>query len=78
MVVGEKMKNKPEAKRDDRSGPLIGGCILIGFGLLFLLINLDILPSIAESWPIIIIIIGLALIIGGFAGRKRPDSTGTT
>jgi putative Mn2+ efflux pump MntP len=77
VVVEEKMKDKPEGKRDDRSAPLIGGCILIGFGLLFLLINLDILPSIAESWPIIIIIIGLALIIGGFAGRKRSDSTGT-
>jgi len=62
-------------KQEDRSGLMIGGSIMIGIGLLFLLINLDILPNIGESWPIIVIVIGLALIIGGIAKKKRTDET---
>jgi len=62
-------------KHDDRSGLLIGGTILIGIGLLFLLINLDILPNMGKSWPIIIIVIGAALIFGGFGKKKKIDET---
>ncbi len=62
-------------KQNDRSGLMIGGSIMIGIGLLFLLINLDILPNMGDSWPIIIIVIGIALIIGGFGKKKRSDET---
>ncbi len=62
-------------KKDDRSGLLIGGSIMIGIGLLFLLINLDILPNMGDSWPIIVIVIGIALIVGGFGKKKRTDET---
>ena len=67
--------DEEKKKQDDRSGLLIGGSILIGIGLLFLLINLDVLPHMGDSWPIIIIVIGIALIIGGFAKKKRSDET---
>ena len=62
-------------KQDNRSGLLIGGSIMIGIGLVFLLINLDVLPHMSDSWPIIIIVIGIALIIGGFGKKKRTDKT---
>jgi hypothetical protein len=62
-------------KQNDRSGPMIGGSIMIGIGTLFLLINLDILPHMGDSWPIIIIVVGIALIIGGFMKKKRTDET---
>jgi uncharacterized membrane protein HdeD (DUF308 family) len=68
------MENEKK-KQEDRSGLMIGGSIMIGIGALFLLINLDILPNMGESWPIIIIVIGLALIIGGIAKKKRTDET---
>jgi len=67
--------NDKKKKQNDRSGPMIGGSIMIGIGLIFLLINLDILPNMGDSWPIIIIVIGIALIIGGFVKKKRSDET---
>lgn len=50
-------------KEDDHRGRLIGGIILIGIGLIFLLSNWDIIPDFSESWPIVLIVIGVALII---------------
>ena len=71
---GSKMNNQVEEKKRDRSGSLVGGAILIGVGLLFLLINLDILPGVEDLWPVIIIIVGAALIVGSLAkGRKSHD-----
>lgn len=55
-------------ERDDRHGKLTGGIILIGIGLVFLLSNWGIIPDFSESWPIVIIAIGFALILG--ARRK--------
>jgi len=67
--------DEEKKKQDDRSGLKIGGSIMIGIGLLFLLINLDILPHMGKSWPIIIIVVGIALIIGGFGKKKKSDET---
>ena len=61
---------------DERSGLLIGGSIVAGVGILFLLVNMDIIPSLHDSWPVFIIIVGIALIIGGFAKKKKTDITG--
>jgi multisubunit Na+/H+ antiporter MnhB subunit len=60
-------------KQDDRHGLLMGGIIMIGIGLIFLLINLDVLPNMGKSWPIIIIVVGIALIVGGFGKKKKSD-----
>jgi multisubunit Na+/H+ antiporter MnhB subunit len=70
--------DEEKKKQDDRSGLMIGGSILIGIGLLFLLINLDVLPNMGRSWPIIIIVIGIALIIGGFGKKKKNDEINIT
>ncbi len=42
---------------------LTGGLIVLGIGLFFLLVNLDILPPVHKSWPLILIVVGVALII---------------
>jgi hypothetical protein len=62
-----------EHNKNDRSGHYIGGMILIGLGALFLLINFDIIPSWGESWPAILIIVGLGLIIGGLTRKKKSE-----
>ncbi len=57
-----------------RSGMMVGGSIVLGVGILFLLVNMDILPPLDETWPILIIIVGLALIIGGFVRKKKSET----
>jgi membrane protein DedA with SNARE-associated domain len=55
----------------NRQGNLIWGIILIAIGFIFLLSNWDIIPDIWESWPIILIVIGVALIL--VARRKEEE-----
>ena len=65
-----------EKQSSDRRGMLIGGTIVLGVGLLFLLINLDIVPGMHDMWPVFLIIVGVAVIVGGFYKGKRgggPD-----
>ena len=45
---------------------LIGGIIVTGVGVLFLLDELDIIPSVGRMWPFFPIIVGVALIVGSF------------
>lgn len=63
-------KNKD---KDDSRGLLIGGVITLGFGIIFLLSNLNILPSLREMWPLILIIVGVALIVAAFKKDKPED-----
>jgi hypothetical protein len=42
---------------------LTGGLIVLGLGLYFLLVNLDILPPARKTWPVILIVVGVVLII---------------
>ena len=58
-------------KMNDPRRNLIWGIILIGIGVIFLLSNWDIIPDIWESWPIILIVIGVALIL--VARRKEEE-----
>lgn len=58
-------------ERSNRQGNLIWGIILIAVGFIFLLSNWDIIPDIWESWPIILIVIGVALIL--VARRKEEE-----
>lgn len=55
---------------DERRGMLVGGLIVFGVGVFFLLDQLDIIPDVGDMWPIFPIIVGLALIIGSFRGRR--------
>ncbi len=60
---------------EDRRGMRVGGMITLGIGILFLLSNLHILPSIAKMWPMFPIIVGISLIIGSFFKNKKPDNS---
>ncbi len=56
----------------DREGNLVGGLILLGLGIFFLLIELGIIRDFKRFWPVALIIVGLALIVGYF--RRGPGS----
>lgn len=62
-------------EKEDRHGMVIGGIIVLGIGILFLLSNLDIIPDLGEMWPLILVVIGIALLIGAVVKRepKRED-----
>lgn len=58
------------AKR--RGGGIVGGLVLIGVGLWFLLDNLGFeLPGIDELWPVFPLLGGLALVVSYLTGRKE-------
>ena len=59
---------------DERRGMLVGGLIVLGIGVFFLLDQLDIIPDVGDMWPIFPIIVGLALIIGSFKGRRATGN----
>ena len=64
------MANQESKQKEDRRGMIIGGIIVLGIGVLFLLGNLEIIPYIGETWPAILIIVGVALLIGSLIKEK--------
>lgn len=54
--------------------PIGAGIFLIGLGLIILGIQNGILPDWDESWPIILIVLGLGLLIRGMV-TKRPSKS---
>lgn len=58
----EKIVDPNDSK--EKRGPLIAGVVLIAVGIYFLLERYDILPPVRTSWPIILIVVGGALIVG--------------
>jgi hypothetical protein len=49
-------------------GPIIGGAVLIFIG------GSSILNAATNAWPLILVAIGVAVIVGGFAARRRVPS----
>lgn len=69
MSNGEEKKKK----KDKTKGSITAGFILVGVGLVFLLDNLDIIPSLGETWPLFLIIIGASLLIGALRDKKDQE-----
>lgn len=65
-----------QTSHNDRSGTITGALILIGLGTLFLLINAGVLPDWGEIWPAILIVIGLAMLVGSFFRISQKAQNG--
>lgn len=71
------MSTTPSGTREyvwtSRSGkrPLVSGIILLGLGLFLLAVNLGYLPRVERSWPVIIILIGVAILISTLSRSRR-------
>ncbi len=63
-------------RHEDTRGTLIGGLIVAGIGVFFLLQNLDLIPDIGRMWPVIPIIVGVAMIVGSLSRIRKPDGPG--
>ncbi|HUU46667.1 MAG TPA: DUF5668 domain-containing protein [Acidobacteriota bacterium] len=57
--------------KDTMRGRLTAGFILTGIGLVFLLSNIDVIPSIEDSWPLLLVVVGGALLFGAMRDRKK-------
>ncbi len=60
-----------------KTGSLTAGIILAGLGLVFLLANFHIIPRISRSWPLILIVVGAALVVGAMRDGQRSRSSDT-
>lgn len=58
-------------KKEDRHGMVIGGLIVLGLGVIFLLANLEIIPDFGTMWPLVLVVIGIALLIGAVVKREK-------
>lgn len=58
-------------EKEDRHGMVIGGLIVLGLGVVFLLANLEIIPDFGTMWPLILVVIGVALLIGAVVKREK-------
>jgi hypothetical protein len=58
-------------EKEDRHGMVIGGLIVLGIGVIFLLSNLNIIPDFGKMWPLILVVIGIALLIGAMVKREK-------
>jgi len=69
---------KSSSSKEWGSGKIFAGIILLGLGILFLLSNWGIIPSLGKTWPLILIIIGLAFLLGMSGKEKGPTQTTST
>ena len=63
------MENKTREKQSQK-GMVVSGLIVLGMGVLFLANEMGWIPGLHRTWPLILIVVGLALIIG--AVFKKP------
>jgi hypothetical protein len=56
-----------------RRRPIASGIIYLGLGIYLLLLMRNDVPPIEDSWPILLVIFGLALIVGALVRRREPS-----
>ncbi|MDD5427309.1 MAG: DUF5668 domain-containing protein [candidate division Zixibacteria bacterium] len=66
---------KEDKKNISRRRPVISGFILLALGIYLQLWSMDLIPDFDKTWPLFIIIIGLALIFGAFTRKREPGKS---
>jgi hypothetical protein len=69
--------SKATTTKKHKRRPIISGFFWLLLGLFLLGQSYDLIPSLEDSWPILIIILGLAILLGTVVrGKKRgPESS---
>ena len=70
---GDMSDTKQRVRKKKR--PIVSGIILLGIGLFLLSQTTNLLPPLEHSWPIFIIIVGLALILGSLFRSKDSSNS---
>jgi membrane protein DedA with SNARE-associated domain len=58
-------------EKESCCGSIIWGIIVMGIGVVLLLSNLRVIPDFEDTWPLILVIIGIALIISAVFKRSQ-------
>jgi hypothetical protein len=58
-------------EKEDRHGMMIGGLIVLGLGIVFLLANLEIIPDFGTMWPLMLVVVGIALLVGAVVKKEK-------
>ena len=58
--------------KQNQKGMIVSGLIVFGIGVLFLAAEMGWIPGLHRSWPFILIVVGLALIVGALF--KKPSA----
>lgn len=66
------MDNEPRKQEHNPRGMMVSGLIVMGIGVLFLAEQMGWLPGMHRTWPLILIVVGLALIAGALF--KKPPT----
>jgi hypothetical protein len=69
------MENEPRDKQSQK-GMIVSGLIILGMGVLFLANEMGWIPGLHRTWPFILIIVGLALILGAVFKKPSAGSSG--
>lgn len=65
-----------QLSRTRDTGQSLGGLIILGIGVLFLLSNLDIIPyGFFEFWPVVLILVGFMILKNAFWGFKKTSGS---
>ena len=70
-------KGMSRNRKGEKKSTIVSGVILLGMGLYFLAIYEEVVPSFHRSWPIFLIIVGIAIIIGSFTRRSKETENQT-
>ena len=68
------MENEPKKPEQNQKGMIVSGLIVMGMGVLFLGAELGWFPGLHRTWPVILIVVGFALLMGALF--KKPSSSG--
>ena len=60
--------------KQSQKGMMVSGLIVFGIGVLFLAAEMGWIPGLHRSWPFILIVVGLALIIGALFKKSSASS----
>lgn len=63
-----------KAKTNERRGSMLGGLVIIGIGIWFLMASLGVdLPSIGNMWPIFPTLGGMAFLVAYLTGKEKDS-----
>ncbi len=66
------MENEPKKPEQNQRGMMVSGLIVMGMGVLFLADEMGWIPGLSRTWPVILIVVGFALLAGALFKKPKP------
>ncbi len=68
--------NQQNSGTECQRGSIVGGIVLMVIGGFFLMVQMGWWPFVWDSWPVILIILGIVLLISGMRKKRtRPEES---